>query len=87
MEFNGDVLTLDTDMSMDEIREFEEFIRPRMDYIEVIEVEETSSLKCSAFISILASLKRTKPELQIHFLEKGMTISPVYGKIHWICHD
>jgi hypothetical protein len=87
MEINGDVLTIDSDMSMEEIKEFEEFIRPRIDYVEIIEVEETNSLKSSAFLSILASLKKTKPELQLHFLEKGSCSSPVYGKIHWICHD
>ena len=87
MEINGDVLIIDTDMSMEEIREFEEFIRPRIDYVEIIEVEESSALKSSAFLSILTSLKKTKPELQIHFLEKGMSISPVYGKMNWICHD
>lgn len=87
MEINGDVLTIDTDMSMEEIREFEEFIRPRIDYVEIIEVEETTPLKSSAFLSLLTSLKKTKPELQIHFLENRMSISPIYGKIHWICHD
>lgn len=87
MEINGEVLTIDTDMSMEEIREFEEFIRPRIDYIEIIEVEESGSLKSSSFLSILTSLKRSKPELQISFLEKGMSTSEVYGKMNWICYD
>lgn len=87
MEFNGDVLIIDADMSLDEIVEFEEFIRLRIDYIEVIEVEEGDALKSSALLSILVSLKRTKPQVQIPFLEKGITISPAYGKIHWICYD
>jgi hypothetical protein len=84
MEFNGDILTVDMDMSMEEIKEFEEFIRSRIDYIEVIEVEATGALKSSALLAILSSLKKTRPELQIPFLEARMTTSEVYGKIHWI---
>jgi hypothetical protein len=87
MEFNGDTLSIDSDMSMDEIIEFEEFIRSRIDYIEIIEVEESAELKSSALLALLVSLKRTRPQLQIPFLEKRMMDSPVYGKIHWICHD
>ncbi len=84
MEFNGDILTIDIDMSMEEIKEFEEFIRSRVDYIETIEVEATGALNSSALISILSSLKKTRPELQIPFLEAKTTSSEVYGKIHWI---
>ena len=87
MEFNGDILTVDSNMSMEEIKEFEEFIRSRVDYIEVIEVEDAGAMQSSAFLSILSSLKKTRPELQIPFLEKGVSSSAVYGKIHWTCHD
>jgi len=83
MEFNGDILTVDINMSLAEIKEFEEFIRPRIDYIEVIEVEESGALQSSALISLLISLKKTRPELQIPFLEARMTASEAYGKIHW----
>ncbi|MFA6136496.1 MAG: hypothetical protein WC667_00280 [Sulfurimonas sp.] len=87
MEFNGDALMIDMDMSMEEIIKFEEFIRPRIDFIETIEVEEEGALKSSALLSILVSLKKTRPELQIPFLEKRLSISPAYGTIHWTCHD
>ncbi|MDD2448656.1 MAG: hypothetical protein PHS42_07920 [Sulfurimonas sp.] len=87
MEFDGDVLTIDMSMSMEEVTEFEKFIRPRIDYIKTIEVEEDSALKSSAFIALLVSLKRTKPELKIPFLEKELLTSKKYGSIHWICHD
>lgn len=87
MEFNGDVLSIDINMTMEEIIEFEDFIRTRIDYIDAIEVKEEGSFKSSALLSILSSLKRTKPELQISFLEKRVVISPEHGTIHWICHD
>ena len=87
MEFNGDVLTIDSSMSMEEIVEFEIFIRPRLEYIEMIEVSDEGALKCSALLSILSSLKRTKSDLKIPFLDKRAISSPEYGTIHWICHD
>ncbi len=87
MEFNGDVLTIDSSMSMQEILEFEAFIRPRLEYIEIIEVSDEGALKCSALLSLLSSLKRSKSDLQIPFLDKRAVSSPEYGTIHWICHD
>lgn len=87
MEFDGDVLSIDIDMSLDKISEFEEFIRTRIDYIETIDVKENAELQSSALIAILASLKRTKPELKIPFLEKGKLDSKTHGSVNWICYD
>ncbi|MDD2370351.1 MAG: hypothetical protein PHQ90_13705 [Sulfuricurvum sp.] len=87
MQFDGDALTIGLDMSMEEVREFEQFVRPRIEYIETIEVEEGGTLKSSALLALLTSLKRTRPELRIPFLERGTTTSNVYGTLHWICYD
>lgn len=87
MEFDGDVLTIGLNMSMEEIREFEQFVRPRLEYLETIEVEEGSLLQCSALIALLVSLKRTRSVLKIPFLEQGMTASSTYGTLHWMYHD
>lgn len=87
MQFDGDVLTIGLDMTMEEIREFEQFIRPRIEYIERIEAEEGSVLKSSALLALLASLKRTRNELSIPFLERGLTTAPAYGTLHWMCYD
>lgn len=87
MEFDGDALTIDLTMGMEEIKEFEAFVRPRIDYIDRIEIEEGGILKSSALLALLASLKKTRRELVIPFLEKGMNVSGAYGTIHWICHD
>ncbi|WP_304543413.1 hypothetical protein [Sulfurimonas microaerophilic] len=87
MEFNGDVLTIDSDMTIDGIKEFEEFIRPRIEYIETIEVEDENGLTSSALLSILASLKKTYPQLEIPFLEKRVARFEGQGTINWICHD
>ncbi len=87
MEFDGDALTIDISMSMEEIKEFEAFVRPRIDYIDRIEIEDGGILKSSALLALLASLKKTRRELVIPFLEKGSATSSAYGTIHWICHD
>ena len=87
MEFDGDALTIDLSMGMEEIKEFEAFVRPRIDYIERIETVEGGVLKSSALLALLTSLKKTRRELIIPFLEKGVAVSPAYGTIHWICHD
>ena len=87
MEFDGDVLTIGADLSMEEVREFEQFIRPRLEYIETIAIEAGGILQSSALIALLVSLKRTRPELKIPYLERGVTTSGAYGSLHWICHD
>ncbi|MFA7353235.1 MAG: hypothetical protein WCZ70_01300 [Sulfurimonadaceae bacterium] len=87
MKIDGDVLTIDLNMSMDEVIKFEEFIRPRIEYVEKIETEESSVLASSALLSLLASIKKTRPEIEIEFLEKGSSISPEYGTVHWTYHD
>lgn len=87
MLFEGDELTIPLDMPMEEIREFELFVRPRLEYIDTIEIEEGTSLRSSSLLALLVSLKRTRPELKIPFLNKGLTASSGYGTLHWMCHD
>lgn len=87
MLFDGDELTIPLDMSMEEIREFELFVRPRLEYIETIEVEEGTLLRSSALLALLVSLKRTRSELNIPFLNQGVTAACTYGTLHWMGHD
>ncbi|MGD9968949.1 MAG: hypothetical protein AB7S65_00700 [Sulfuricurvum sp.] len=87
MEFDGDTLTIDANMSLEELREFESFIRPRLEYIETIELDSSMPVRSSALITLLSSIKKTRPEITIPFLEKGMVPFPKNGTLHWICHD
>ena len=87
MEFDGDVLTIGLDMSMEEVREFEAFIRPRLEYVESIEVEEGSVKQSSALLALLVSIKRTRNDVKIPFLDRGLIASESYGTVHWIYHD
>ncbi|PHM16957.1 MAG: hypothetical protein CJD30_08925 [Sulfuricurvum sp. PD_MW2] len=87
MEFDGDALTIDLSMGIDEIKEFEAFVRPRIDYIDRIEIGEGGELKSSALLALLMSLKKTRREIVIPFLDKGEYRSGTYGTIHWIHYD
>jgi hypothetical protein len=87
MEFDGDILTIGLDMSMEEVREFEAFIRPRLEYVESIEIEEGTQLQSSALLALLVSIKRTRNDVKIPFLDRGLITSGVYGTLHWIYHD
>jgi hypothetical protein len=87
MEFDGDVLTIGLDMSMEEVREFEAFVRPRLEYLETIEVEEGSVMQSSALLALLVSIKRTRNDVKIPFLDRGLIASGSYGTVHWIYHD
>lgn len=87
MKIDGDVLTIDLNLSMDEIVTLEEFVRPRIEYIERIETEDGSVLSSSALLSLLVSIKKTRPEIEIPFLQKEQTISFVSGTVHWTYHD
>lgn len=87
MEINGDEIIIDLDMPMDEVVNFEEFIRPRIEYIEKIEAEENSTLTSGALLSLLVSIKKTRPEIEMPFLEKGWTTYPTHGTLHWKYHD
>lgn len=87
MLFDGDVLTIEAELSLDEIREFEQFVRSRIDYIETIEVDMEKPLQSSALLAILISLKRTRPDLKIPLIDNGKTTSEAYGTLHWMSHD
>ncbi|MDQ1337035.1 MAG: hypothetical protein QG617_2 [Campylobacterota bacterium] len=87
MKIDGDVLTIDLNMSIDEVIKFEEFIRPRIEYIEKIESEEQSILSSGSLLSLLVSIKKTRPDIEIEFLEKMRSVSSLYGTVHWTYHD
>lgn len=84
MQFDGETITIDVSMSMEELIEFEAFIRPRIEYIEHIEVEESAPMQCSALLGLLYSLKKSRRELTIPFIEKGRYSATGLGTMTWI---
>lgn len=87
MELHGNTLTVGSGLGMEEIRELEQFVRSRLDEIGRIEVEAETLLQSSALIALLVSLKRSRPELEIPFLEQKKVVSSACGTLHWVCHD
>lgn len=84
MQFDGDAITIDVSMNMEEIAEFEAFVRPRIEYIERIDVEENAPMQSGALIAMLYSLKTNRRELSIPFIEKGRYSVSGLGSISWI---
>lgn len=88
MELDGDVLHIDIGIEMDEIVEFEQFVRPRLEYIEQIEVNTNEGhLASSALLALLVSIRRSNPSINIPFLDNQILTSPFHGTLHWTCHD
>lgn len=85
MQFDGDAITIDASMNMEELAEFEAFVRPRIEYIERIDVEENAPLQSGALIVMLASLKKSRRELVIPFIEKGHYSASGLGTLLWVC--
>lgn len=84
MIIDGDVLKIDLSMDLDEVVEFKEFVKDRLEYIESIELEgETKEFTSSALFQILYSIKQSKPSMRIDCITQDLELDN-FGKIHWI---
>ena len=84
MTIDGDVLEIDLDIDIDDVKELKEFVSTRLDYIEEISVENASNpFLTSSLLQLLFSMKKTKPSLKIPILEDALTLD-TYGKLHWV---
>lgn len=84
MTIDGDVLEIDLDIDIDEVKELKEFVSTRLDYIEEIKVENaTNPFLTSSIFQLLFSMKKTKPSLNIPILDDALTLD-TYGKLHWV---
>ena len=83
MTIDGDVLEIDLDIDIDDVKELKEFVSTRLEYIEEIKVENaTGSFLTSSVLQLLFSMKKTKPSLKIPLIETPLTLNK-YGKLHW----
>lgn len=87
MEFDGDALIVDLGMSMDEIKELEEFLRSKLDYVSSILIRDKSASCSGALLALLASTKKSAPAVSIEFLEGGEFFSQLYGAVDWRCYE
>lgn len=88
MTIDGDVLEIELDMDLEEVVELKKFVEPRLEYIESIEViGEKDSFTSSSLFALLFSIKRSKPEMVIPFIDDGKSELAEYGVMNWISYD
>lgn len=88
MTIDGDVLEIELDMDLNEVVELKKFVEPRLEYIESIEViGERDSFVSSSLFSLLFSIKKSKPEIEIPMIDEGKLKLADYGVMNWIEND
>ncbi|WP_333805540.1 hypothetical protein [Sulfurospirillum sp.] len=89
MYIDGDVLELDIEMDLEEVKTLQEFIKDRLDYIEEIVLlrSKDGTPSTSALFSLLFWVKRKKPAIKIDFIESMELNLESYGMMNWIAHE
>ena len=89
MYIDGDVLELDIEMDLEEVKTLQEFIKDRLDYIEeiVLQRSKDGTPSTSALFSLLFWVKRKKPAIKIDFIESMELNLESYGMMNWIAHE
>lgn len=82
MIVDGENLIISLDADRDEIISTYEFIKPRLEFIESISVEEDVPLASSLLLQLLVSVKKSNPEIQISVLDDA-ELAKRYGTVHW----
>ncbi len=89
MQIDGDRLNISLDMTQADIDELKKFVLPRLEYIEEVGFEggDDEMPLSSALIAFLVSLKKTKSDIKIPFIDGGGFDFKKLGKAEWICHE
>ncbi len=89
MQIDGDRLNISLDMTQADIDELKKFVLPRLEYIEEVGFEggDDEMPLSSALIAFLVSLKKTKSNIKIPFIDGGGFDFKKLGKAEWICHE
>lgn len=86
MYIDGDVLELDIDMDLDEVKALKDFVKDRLSYIEEITFinSKEASPKSSSLFQLLYSIKKTKPQIKINIFDSSGYALKEYGTMYWI---
>ncbi|WP_041959155.1 hypothetical protein [Sulfurospirillum arsenophilum] len=89
MYIDGDVLELDIEMDLEEVKTLQLFIKDRLDYIEEIVLlrSKDGTPSTSALFSLLFWVKRKKPAIKIDFIDTMNLNLETYGMMNWIVHE
>jgi hypothetical protein len=89
MYIDGDVLELDIDMDLEEVKSLKDFVKDRLEYIEEITFVNVmqSTPKSSSLLQLLYVIKKEKPSIKIELLDNPFFDLSDYGKMYWIEHE
>ena len=89
MYIDGDVLELDIEMDLEEVKSLQTFVQDRLDYIEEIVLlrGKDGVPTTSALFTLLFWVKRQKPSIKIDFFETMNLELEGYGKMYWIAQE
>lgn len=89
MYIDGDVLELDIEMDLEEVKTLKTFIQDRLDYVEEIVLLRSKDgvPTTSALFSLLFWVKGKKPSLKIDFIETMSLNLESYGMMNWMAHE
>ena len=89
MYIDGDVLELDIEMDLEEVKALQLFIQDRLAYVEEIILQRSKDgiPSTSALFSLLFWIKAQKPSIKIDFIETMNLNLETYGMMNWIAHE
>lgn len=89
MCIDGDVLELDIEIDLEEVKVLKEFVKDRLAYIEEISLLRSGDglPSTSALFSLLFVIKQMKPSLKIAFMDTMSLELDTYGMMYWMNHE
>lgn len=89
MYIDGDVLELDIEMDLEEVKTLQLFIQDRLNYIEEIVLLRSRDgvPSTSALFSLLFWIKHKKPSIKIEFIESMNLNLESYGMMNWVAYE
>lgn len=84
MTIDGDVLGIDSDMSITDVKELYLFVKDRLEYIEeIVILGQMEDWKTSSLFSLLVAIKKKKPSLKIPAVDEKFLDMGSFGKFYW----
>ena len=89
MCIDGDVLELDMEMDLEEVKALHLFVKDRLAYIEEIVVlaSQNGVPSTSSLFALLYVIKQEKPSIKIDFIDKNGINLGSYGTLYWNSHE
>ncbi|MDD3343731.1 MAG: hypothetical protein PHR87_09170 [Sulfurospirillaceae bacterium] len=89
MCIDGDVLELDIEIDLEEVKALHLFVKDRLEYIEEISLLRSSTglPSTSALFSLLFCIKKMKPSIKIDLIDAASFDLESYGKLYWMRYE